>query len=66
MMYTIGDIVHYKNDYSDKVGIVIELQPKTRSQDLPRIKVMFQEEGNVTHWFVVDKTSEDYLTNLSH
>jgi hypothetical protein len=66
-MYTIGDIVHYKNEYSDKVGIVVDTQCVTpNTTDLPRILLMFQENGNPTHWFAIDKTSEDYLTNLSH
>ena len=66
LMYTKGDIVHYKNDYSDKVGIVVDTQYDIDSNntDLPRIRLMFQEDGNPTYWFAIDKTSEDYLTKL--
>ena len=63
-MYTVGDIVRYQNEYTCKTGIVIELQ--TSTHHLPRIKVLFQEAGNVTHWLVVgDKRSTQYVTNLS-
>jgi hypothetical protein len=65
IMYTKGDIVHYKNDYTDKTGMVIDIQYYKTTLS-PRIQVMFQEEGNPTYWFVVDKASEQYLTNLSH
>ena len=63
LMYTKGDIVHYKNDYSDKVGIVVDIQ-YAWGLHLPRIQLMFQEEGNPTYWFAIDKTSEEYLTKL--
>ena len=66
IMYTKGDIVHYKNEYSDKIGMVVDTQYNTNSTDLPRIQLMFQEEGNPTYWFAVDKASEEYLTKLSH
>ena len=63
-MYTKGDIVHYKNEYSDKTGMVVDIQYYKTTLS-PRIQVMFQERGNPTYWFVVDKTSEQYLTKLS-
>ena len=56
IMYTKGDIVHYKNDYTDKTGMVIDIQYYKTTLS-PRIQVMFQEEGNPTYWFVVDKAN---------